>query len=351
MNKLIDFIKQIKKHIDHYNDGILGYKNAINKYGNTNLKRRIYLVGTATNGNLGDQAISYNQLLFLSEIEDKEIIEITIDEYWKMRKYLKKHIKSYDIICIQGGGNMGIEYWAAEESRRDLIKIFPRNKIIIFPQTIDYGKSKKGIKEEYKSSKIYNKHNNLHIFAREKYSYEIMKKLYYKNNVYLVPDIVLKYKLEGNFKKRDGALLCLRNDCESILNNKDKHRIVNILEDNKIKFNLTDTCIDKMVNRDYRSLELNKKFNEIGRANLIITDRLHGMVFAALTGTPCIVFSNYNKKVCGVYEWINNLPYIKFVDNINEIELAIKELSGMNGNNYNTTILNEKFEVLYNVFE
>ena len=42
------------------------------------------------------------------------------------------------------------------------------------------------------------------------------------------------------------------------------------------------------------------------------------MIFAAITGTPCIVFSNYNHKVKGTYDWISYLSYIKYVENVEE---------------------------------
>lgn len=350
MRKSIEVLKLIKKNIVHYKDGVFGYKEFVNRYNNTKNKK-IYLIGTATNGNLGDQAISYSQILFLSNIEESEIIEITIDEYWKSRKYLKKHISPKDIICIQGGGNMGIEYMAAEDSRRDLIKQFPNNKIVVFPQTIHYGDTKRGIKEEKKSSDIYSNHNDLHIFAREKYSYEIMKKLYYKNNVYLVPDIVLNYKMSLVEKERNGILLCLRDDCESILDKNYKDKIAEVLEKNNLEVRRTDTCINRMVDPNKRKFELDMKWNEIASTKLLITDRLHGMVFGALTGTPTIIFRNYNQKVNGVYEWIKNLQYLKFVNNIEELEIAIEELKDMKVDRYDPNSLNDKFLHLYKVFE
>lgn len=58
------------------------------------------------------------------------------------------------------------------------------------------------------------------------------------------------------------------------------------------------------------------KFKDFQKSKLVITDRLHGMVFCAISGTPCIAFSNYNHKVKGTYDWIKDLDYIKYVDNI-----------------------------------
>lgn len=51
-------------------------------------------------------------------------------------------------------------------------------------------------------------------------------------------------------------------------------------------------------------------------AQLVITDRLHAMIFAAITETPCIAMDNKSKKVKGVYEWIRDLPYVQYADDI-----------------------------------
>ena len=58
---------------------------------------------------------------------------------------------------------------------------------------------------------------------------------------------------------------------------------------------------------------MEKKLLEFSRAKLIITDRLHGMIFAALAETPCIALDNLSKKVSGVYQWISYLDYITIV--------------------------------------
>ena len=68
------------------------------------------------------------------------------------------------------------------------------------------------------------------------------------------------------------------------------------------------------------------KFKDFQKYELVITDRLHGMVFCAISGTPCIVFGNYNQKVKGTYEWIKNLPYIKYIDSMDNINLEIDNL-------------------------
>lgn len=46
------------------------------------------------------------------------------------------------------------------------------------------------------------------------------------------------------------------------------------------------------------------KLNEFASHQCVITDRLHGMVLAAITDTPCIALGCNNYKIQGVYEWI-----------------------------------------------
>ena len=50
------------------------------------------------------------------------------------------------------------------------------------------------------------------------------------------------------------------------------------------------------------------------------------MIFAAITETPCIAIGNYNYKVKGVYDWISELNYIYFVEDIETAKEKINEL-------------------------
>ena len=53
---------------------------------------------------------------------------------------------------------------------------------------------------------------------------------------------------------------------------------------------------------------------------MVITDRLHGMIFCAITETNCIVLDSKSPKLRGCYEWISHLGYIRFVSNTDELE-------------------------------
>lgn len=96
-----------------------------------------------------------------------------------------------------------------------------------------------------------------------------------------------------------------------------------------------------------RNLEVEKKLKEFAEAKLVVTDRLHGMVFAALTGTPCVAVGNCNGKVKGVYEWIKELPYVVYLDNILKIEEALDEINLEKSYTYEYGLVECKFELLF----
>ena len=62
-----------------------------------------------------------------------------------------------------------------------------------------------------------------------------------------------------------------------------------------------------------RKIELSKIWKQFESSEWIITDRLHGMIFAFITRTPAIVIPNNNHKIGSCYEWIKNCGYIFFV--------------------------------------
>jgi pyruvyl transferase EpsI len=92
-----------------------------------------------------------------------------------------------------------------------------------------------------------------------------------------------------------------------------------------------DTHIgDKTLTSDQREKELNRIWGAFRESKLVITDRLHGMIFCAITNTPCIAINNNNGKVKDVYfSWLKDLNYIRITDHIqsNDISRMVDELT------------------------
>ncbi len=96
----------------------------------------------------------------------------------------------------------------------------------------------------------------------------------------------------------------------------------------------TSTLVPETVSKKSREKTLQSKLNEFGSAKIVICDRLHAMIFAAITKTPCIAFDNVSKKVSGVYKWIEGLDYVKCVNNLDEAKLWLPTLLGKQACDY-----------------
>ena len=280
--------------------------------------KSIFLVLTPTHGNIGDQAIAFAEEKMLNKL-NIPYIEVTDMELSKLKD--NKFLSSMNgtTILFNGGGYLGTLWLSSENLLRDVIVNNKQSKIILFPNTIFYEKNEFGDEELKKSVEIYNNHPNLKIFARELTSYNFMKDVY--KNVELVPDIVLSLdSMDYNFE-RQGCLLCLRNDCEKTLCDDSYKNILDIAHEKfSDKVFMTDMCVNYSISTENRENEVIKKMKEFSKAQLVITDRLHCMIFCALTNTPCIVVNSKSPKIKGCYKWIEKLEYIKMIDDLNYLE-------------------------------
>lgn len=286
--------------------------------------KSVFLVLTPEHGNLGDHAIASAEARMLSEM-NINYIEITDVQLNKLTQCRLLNVMNGYPIIINGGGNMGTLWFDAELTHRRIIKSCSKSVIYIFPNTVYYEKTKWGNKEFDNSIKIYNKHKNLHIYARENVSYQMMKKAY--KNVSLVPDIVLSLNESAIRCDRKGCLLCLRNDREKTLT--DEQKAIIRIELQEIFGNSvydTDMVVKGGIPVSRREFELHSKYVEFANSKLVVTDRLHGMIFAAITGTPCIVIGSKSHKVFGCYEWLKDLGYIRFIESITQIKEAYNSI-------------------------
>ncbi|KRN00185.1 polysaccharide pyruvyl transferase family protein [Loigolactobacillus rennini] len=293
-------------------------------------KKRVFLFLTPTHKNLGDQAITIAELFYLKQVLPAyQVIEIPDINYAKGIKLVSKVLTDQDIIMVHGGGNLGTLYPTAEKQRRLLMKNFSRNKIIIFPQSAFFGKDSEELSE---SKKIYSSNSNLTLMARESLTRDFLAKAFPKNKLLFTPDIVffLNKKLKFKKTKRFGILIILRQDKEKSV---PETYINSLLKQLKSEYQITisDTVINKdiVIDKQNREQYVKNKLNQFAAHQLVITDRLHGMLFSLLTKTPCIVFNNNNGKVKFTYlNWMSDLNYIKLMgtDNFDQVLQEIRKL-------------------------
>ena len=299
-----------------------------------NYKKRIYFFGTPNHHNVGDHIIAYATEKFIKAIlPQAELIEVSVLEFSKRLPVLTREIKEDDFIVLQGGGNMGNIYWTNEKIRREVIKRFSRNPIFIFPETMYYQEDVYGLSDRKRAKKIYGQANNLHIYARERVSYELMSEDYMQANISLIPDIVLwlwnDTKEVPNREDMD-ATLFLRSDLESQLSVEEKRKVEECLHNMRISYSYEDMMYHQMrgyAGKANRKVIIESKFKKIENSRFVITDRLHAMILATIMGVPCIVLANFNHKVESFYEtWLDTLDYIMLIDSVDDIEKNIQQV-------------------------
>lgn len=295
-------------------------------------KEKVFLAGdknafvflSADYGNIGDLAISAAQSNFITnQLADYTLINVPISKTRVCIDSIKKQIKPNDIVTIVGGGNMGVMYSDIEELRQLVIRSFPNNRIVCFPQTLDWDESVKSDHAIQRIVKIYSKHPDIHIFTRESITHTKLNDLFssYSNvNIGLVPDIVMSATAQTLGAQESlepvGILRCLRNDQESALSSAQYAALDGALAGTGFEITKTDTHAGgSQLDEAHCAKILADKLTQFRSAKLVVTDRLHGMILCLLAGTPCLVLPNSNHKIRQTWlDWLQHHTRLIFVE-------------------------------------
>ena len=300
--------------------------------------KRCFIFLAADYGNIGDIAISHAQKQYLQRVlTDYEVISVAISQTRFVLNSIKQQIRETDIVTIIGGGNMGGTYPDIEELRQLIIKSFPANRIVCFPQTLDWNDSIQSQRALQRIVNVYAKHPDIHVFARESITAAKLNELFsaYSNvHIGLVPDIVMSANaiLLGTTDcvAPLGILRCLRDDKEAALSAEQYSMIDKALAATGHKIEKTDTHAGgSQLNEAQCTKLLTDKLSQFRAAKLVVTDRLHGMILSLLSGTPCLVLPNSNHKIRQTQlDWLRNHPRLVFLelDEIADIATFIDSL-------------------------
>ncbi|MGV9002305.1 MAG: glycosyltransferase [Candidatus Saccharimonadaceae bacterium] len=315
-------------------------------------EKKIIVALAADYGNLGDVAITYAQVKYLERnFKEYRVIKLPISRTYHDVKSLKRKMTRNDIITIVGGGNMGNLYQDIEDQRKFIISLFPNNKIVSFPQTIDFSETYEGLRSQKDTQRLYDHHKKLVLLAREQKTFNKMKSLF-NSHIILAPDIVLSLDESSSIKNRraNTITLCIRKDEESRLKGGEQQKIAEYLQDElHSEIIYRDTHIGDVTLSDERAiLELNSIWSIFRESRLVITDRLHGMIFCAITNTPCVAINNSNGKVFGVHKlWLSESKNIVMIEDftIDAIRNAVEFLGNQN------TVIKNDFNVIKEAIE
>ncbi|WP_127848323.1 polysaccharide pyruvyl transferase family protein [Lacticaseibacillus hulanensis] len=296
-------------------------------------KPKIIYFGAATYGNLGDLAITIASLSFLSENSDKYVLCVNDLQSIKISKLIKPFVHKSDIVVFQGGGNFGRIYPIIEKEREDVfLTLGDRQcKLIQMPTSADfcgYG----GLESEIRVTKKAMK--NVDIFVRESRSQNELNKLSFGKSVTLVPDIVFSMvghlqidKTNNLTKTTTNILMIKRNDIESM-----QDGMINELEaifnkSNDFNIRTSDTVVKESAGEFDTNVKRNRAIksmvDEIQSADIVVTDRLHGMILSLVSDVPVIVFDNATHKIrYTVRDWLRDSDFIYYIDNDSSLNLS-----------------------------
>lgn len=343
MKHIINNIKFKKEMVSKLNRYLFSGNN-LEKISKYKEKKKVIFCLSPDYGNMGDQAIAFATTKFIKDnFNEYEFIEFERDEFYSYAKAIEKIVNEDDIIAIQGGGNMGNLYLREELARRLILKKIKKGKIVSMPTTLSFTNDNKGIYERNKMKKIYNNSQRLLLIAREEKTFNMMKELFTAKTI-LTPDIVfyLEDIFEPNNERKNNIVTCLRNDKEAYWGVK-KDKFLKELRNKYPSLIETDTVLQRNIDINRREDELYTIWNKFRDSKVVITDRLHGMIFAFITKTPCIVLRSCDHKIIESYKWIKDINYIKFIDDL-DFNIIDKEIEGlMRIDKFDRTNFKEKY--------
>lgn len=287
-------------------------------------QNNVYVFLACDYPNLGDYAITKAQTTMLRNMfPDRHVHTFGYDVTYSSLKTVLKHHQVNDLVTIIGGGNMGEYYYGFERKRNLIVEKMTEFRIISFPQSIVFNNTIFGRLAFRRSIESYKRHPRLTMLFREKMSFQRIKNACPELDSYLVPDIVMTLDYR-NSAKRKGIILCLRNDQESCLNEDQRNEIKSIVISRSKHVLEIDTFKDSDDNLESSFRDLIRHYQN---AEMVITDRLHGMIFAFITGTPAIVLPNNNGKIEHSYDWIGGCGYICFLKSIEDFPQKFLKIS------------------------
>jgi pyruvyl transferase EpsI len=277
---------------------------------------RLIVALAADYANLGDVAITRALVRFAGRhLPSHRPYLLCAGRVFRNLRGVARAAATEDVVAIVGGGNMGDRYPDLEEARCHVVRAFRRNRIVSFPQSFDFSETPGGRHFLRRSRAAYASHPRLRLFARERESFRRMQDAFPDCRLGMAPDSVLSLDLAPAAKRDLPLLICFRDDLETRLDSARRAAVVKALRDFAAGVVVTDTVLPgpRLAFPEYEQ-HLDALLADFARATCVVTDRLHGLIFSVISGTPCVVLENNNHKIRSTCEtWLSRLPSVRLL--------------------------------------
>ena len=293
---------------------------------------RIALLDFPSHNNAGDSLIYAGERQYLRDLQVQ--VDYVSDISTHSDEMLRARARDRTIF-LHGGGNFGDRWPIHQEFRERIVSRYPDNKIVALPQGIDYARP-----DALKATAlIYGQHSDLTLLLREQRSYEIALAAFPHNRVEYCPDLAFGARIEASRRgSHVDVVKLLREDSEQVdhgtidlehssvqfdwgLTGVDSVRLQAITLPTRIVYNFPKSTkfLYPLLPRSYTQLvrlNLSAAQRILMMGSVVLTDRLHAAVLAAMMGKQVVALDNANKKVSGIYDaYLHRFDNVRFASN------------------------------------
>lgn len=282
--------------------------------------------------NIGDTLIWQGTLDFLSGVKYKGL------DFGNPTTANMRELEEDTVILLQGGGNFGDIYGSSQNFRKSVVKSYPKNKIIVLPQTI-YFEDKTN---EENDLLFFSQHKNLYLCVRDQASYDLACKYLPKDHILLLPDMAFCIKDERLIKSSstNRRLLMSRIDKEATFIDRKYIDLTDKQSDWPTFEKEPMYCVllrylnglNKRINKDNKGIVLSKIIDAyavnvvrpkliktgmdfINDFDVVYTTRLHGCILSLLLDKEIVLLDNsYGKNKAYYDAWLKDSDNIKVVE-------------------------------------
>lgn len=315
-------------------------------------RRKVVVTLAGFYQNLGDMALTYAQKRFIeATLPGYEVLLVPSNHTYSRMKALKRVVGPDDIVTIVGGGNMDDMYSSLENARRYVVRSFPNNPIVSFPQTCSFSDTAQGRRARARSARTYRNHRDLVIFGRESRSVDLMRGAFARVPIGVAPDTVLSLGKRGSAEGRSGIMLTMRSDREGVLAPAEGaalREMIDAMTDDLLVRDTVDVTLEECRPETFEQT-LHDFWDLLSSRRVVVTDRLHCMVFCVNTKTPVVVLPNSNHKIKGTYDsWLKDYSYVRYLEAFDpaSVSRAVNEMWNLAPDQISGPDLSQHYEEL-----
>lgn len=275
--------------------------------------------------NIGDTLIWQGEMDFLNSLP-YHCLGVCSKETWSQDVL---NVKDDDVILLQGGGNFGDLYVPHQDFRKEIVKHYPNNRIIVLPQTVSYN----NMLNLRNDAAVFRAHKNLTICCRDTFSYKLLSQYGMRDQLLLLPDMAFcidtPYVLEPHVQRLNGKnLLAKRVDGELVKrNNYDAlmkaykpydvrdwptyEETLACVQAMRDKLATKDRDADKYANEVFRPELLALGTSFLSAYGIVVTTRLHIAILSVLLGKRVVILDNKYGKLGDFYNsWLKDTELV-----------------------------------------